>query len=450
MKAIKKFEVSLEDLSEKERLIIEKLTKACELIVPLFEYQKNADHKGANFYPHDLSKEEIRAESEKNPQLLHPYTFVERNRFGKLKAVPFCVKFKKELKQIGKLLDEAAKLSEDKDFSHYLKELSRCLLKNEYPKCETLWVKKEPFKISFMMGPVERYFDRMFFRKSAYQAWLGILDQERTEEAERFKEVILASQRKFLADAISISPSDLKIEINRTICFAGQKAESMPTGTNLPNDIELIEKYGSKLTIFESSLKLNFREKNYPIFKTIFDPKLQDYFSEHDLYVALLRCVLLHEISHSLIRYHEAEKRLEELFPVLDELLAYILGIRFCGILLLKGVIEQKGIESIISVFLARCFRYWLEAKTNPGRLHYALACAITLNFLLESGSLKEKDGRLYPDFNKIFISLDHLSRIIEYYLASGSYEEVKEFIDSQSSFTAFERLGKKIKNILK
>lgn len=448
MKAIKKFQIDTETLSDKEKLILDKLTRACELVAPLYAQQKNPAYEGANFYSQDATREEIQEAAKKNPLLLHPYTFVERDRRGGLRAVPFCVKFKKELKEIAQLIGEAAKLSEDKEFAQYLQEMARALLKNDYGRNEILWVAKGPFRFNFIIGPIERYLDRLFFRKCAYQAWLGISDEPKTSEGEQFKKIILAGRRKILTNTAKVDLPKLGVEINKTACFAGLIADNMFTGTNLPNDTNLMEKHGSKLTIFDSSLSLNLKQKNLPIFRRIFNKNLQEYFSEEELRLGLLRCVLLHEISHSIIRYRDAEERLKELFPIFDELLAYVLGIKSCGLLILKNALEQKELEAIMSVFLARNFRYWMGAKKNPGRIQYAIGAAIAQNFFTKEGALGEENGFCVPDFVKLFISIDHLSRVVEYYLSSGDYEEAKRFVDEHDSLEIFEQFSSKLQGL--
>lgn len=452
MKTIKKFDINIDDffLSDKEKEILNKLIKVSELIAVLYDRQINLEHKGGNFYPSDVTKEEIKKAAEKNPLLLHPYTFVEKNGKGRLRAIPFSAKFKTELKQIARLVGEAARISEDKEFGRYLGDVAKSFLSNEYAKSEILWVTKGPFKISFMAGPVERYFDRLFFRKCAYQAWVGINDQKRTKELERFRTIILASRRKILPGTLKIEVPKLRLGVSKTLIFAGQKAAFMTLGTNLPNDLALMEQHGSRFEIFDSSHNLVFEEENLPIFRTLFDKETQNYFSEEELYLGFLRGTPLHEIFHSLIRYRDAEKRLEELFPIFDELLADLFGIKGCGLLLLKGVIGQKELESVMVMQIIRDFYNWLSLKKSPGRIHYAIGGAITENFLLKEGAVKKKDCLLAPDFNKIFISIDHLCRILEYYLSAATHEEAKEFVEEYGSFKVFEEFSPELKDLRK
>ncbi len=448
MKAFKKFNVDLSELSSKEKEVLGLLEEASKLIAPLFERQKNPELEGANFYPSDLPREEIEKAARNNEDLLHPYTFVEKSRSGGLKPVYFQKKFSKELKEVAKKIEKAAKTTEDEKFSSYLKKMAQALLKTDYAKNEILWVRQHPGKFNFIIGPIERYLDHLFFRKCAYQAWLGILNEKKTREAKKFKDIILASRRKILPDTAKVKLPGLKIDINRTVCFSGLIAGHMFTGTNLPNDMDLMEKYGSRLTIFESSLKVKFESDQHPLFQKLFTKEVEENFSKEELYEGSLRCILLHEISHSLIRYQDAEERLGELFPVFDEILAYIIGIKACSSLLLKGVLTQKELQAILLMHIVRNFIWWKDFKKNPDVKHYTIGAAIATTFFLEEGAIWDEDGYCMVDFNKLFMSIGRLSRVLEYHLATGSHEEAKEFVKEYASLDVFKECKEKLKNL--
>ena len=441
MKGIKAFKINTEELSQKEKVLFNKLISAAKQIQSLYLKQKNNKYLGANFYPHDATKEEIERAAKKNFAILDPYTFVKRDKSGKLVAVPYHLEFKKELKQISQLLRESAELSNNKNFVQYLKSQANSLLNGDYQKSEIFWLKTEPFKFGFVIGPIERYLDKLFFQKCAYQSWVGILDKKRTKEVERFKRMILVSRRKILPGSEKVDVSKVGIRVDNTAIFSGLIADFMFTGTNLPNDVNLMEKYGSNLTIFAPSLDLKFKENHYPIFKIIFKKNFQRYYSKKNLYEASLRCILLHEIAHSLIRYRDAEERLGNLFPIFDELYGYILGLKSCGTLLLKGAMSQKELEAILIMHICRNFTWWLDSLKNPDVKHYAIGAAIAQNFFLKEGAIKEKGGISWPDFTKLFICIDELSHLLEYHLVLGSYEEAKEFVDEYGSFDVFKSL---------
>ena len=88
-KGVRRFKVDDRELSSKEKVLFRKLIKAAELIAPIYLKQKNDKYPGANFYPKDATKEEIQKAAEDNPLILNPYTMVERDRLGKLIAIPY-------------------------------------------------------------------------------------------------------------------------------------------------------------------------------------------------------------------------------------------------------------------------------------------------------------------------------------------------------------------------
>jgi len=450
MEGIKKFKIDTGELSQREKVLFDKLMKAAELIQPLYLKQKNQKYPGANFYPPDASKEEIKKAAERDPAILDPYTFVERDKSGELIAIPFHVRFAKELQPISKFLEEAAELSDDEDFSIYLKKRAQSLINGNYKESEIFWLESKIFKFGFVIGPIERYLDKLFFVKCAYQAWLGILDEKETAEAKQLKDAILVGRRKILLGSEKVDVSKLDIRIDKTAIFSGLIADFSFTGTNLPNDVELMEKYGSTVSIFKTSLDLNFKESHLPIFQTVFDKNLQKSYSNEELFKASLRCIILHEVVHSIIRYRDAEERLRDLFPVLDELFAYILGIKGCGTLLLKEVLTQKELEAILIMHICRNFTWWLDSIKNPDVLHYAKGAAIATNYFLQEKAIKIDKGISWPDFTRLYICIDHLCRLLEYHLALGSYQEAKRFIGEYGSSDIFKSFLPQLKKLPK
>lgn len=448
MKAVKEFRIDKNGLSENEQTILNKLISAARLIAPVYLEQQNPEYPGANFYPHDVSMKEITEAAQKNPAILDPFTIVERSKSNGLIAIPYHLQYKRRLEPVIKLLLEAANLSKDKDFANYLKSRTRSLLDGSYRESEIFWLQSKTFKFGFVIGPIERYIDKLFFRKCAYQAWVGIIDEKRTQKAEKLKQMILESRKRIIPGTTKVDVSKLEVRVDKTAIFSGLIADFMFTGTNLPNDVDLMERYGSELTIFETSLDLKFKKQQFPIFQTGFENDFQKSYTEKLLYDASLNCILLHEISHSLIRYRDAEERLGNLFPIFDELYAYILGIKSCGPLLLKGALTQKELEAILVMHVCRNFSWWIDSLSNPDVLHYAKGAAIALNFFLREGAIKEERGISWPNFAQLFICIDELAHVLEYFLALGSYGEALKFVDKYTSFDVFKRFSSRLAKI--
>lgn len=428
-KNIKKFKVDLGKLSAKERKLFKKLYSITKLIAPLYGEQKNPKYRGANFYPPKTTKKEIKQAAQKNPAILSPYTFVERDKSGDLIAVPFHAKFSKRLKKISNQLTEAAQICEDSKFSKYLEARAQDLLTDDYQRSNILWLDTENSKIGFIIGPFDRYWDKLFFKKRAYMAWLGILNRDQTRRMDNFKKAILAGERRSHPEAKPVELPTLKVRVENTALLSGLVADFNFVGNNLPSsaDIELIGKYGSMFTIFLPNCRQKFKKRIWPIFKKYFDPSVIKKYSQQDLKTACLKITVAHEICHSLIRYQDATQRLQELFPFFDELYTDLLGVKSAALLLLKGSISSKEMESLLIAYLCQNIYNIEEAKKRKHLIHYGKGGAVSLNFLLKKGAIDQ--GKLSPDFTKLFMGIDSLAHTIEYYLSLGKYLEAQKLI---------------------
>jgi len=188
--------------------------------------------------------------------------------------------------------------------------------------------------------------------------------------------------------------------------------------------------------VFEPVLKLRFEKDYLPIFKKIFDKKIQKSYSPKTLYTGALHYTLLNELTYSLIQYKDAERRLGNLFYIFEEFLANILSLKSGEMLFLKGVISQKELEAIFLFYICRTFSLKQLSIKNPNlSFHYQPRAEIAFNFLLRENGIKKNNKNIYsPNFTKLSICIDQLSRLVEYYLALGSYKEAKEFLNKYSS----------------
>ncbi|MBI4138198.1 MAG: hypothetical protein HY482_01210 [Candidatus Wildermuthbacteria bacterium] len=413
-----------------EREVLEKLSQAAKIASVLYESQKNAGHPGANFYPVGVTKKELEFAARKNPKILDPYTIVERK--GKeLVAVPYSVKYKKELEEISGLLKAAASMSSDRGLQAYLRSRAKDLLNDNYDKSNILWLKTKGSAVGCVIGAFDRYLDKLFFKKRAFMAWAGILDQKLTSEMNRLKELILTTERAFLPGANRARIANTEIRVEDTAAFSGLAADFLFVGNNLPSsaDIDLIQKHGTVFTIFKPTLEWRFHAWVLPIFRRLFDEETKNKFSDQDLQSAFIQSVVLHESCHSLMRYKDAPARLEELFPYLDELFTDLLGIKGCGTLILKNALTEHELEAIVAVAVCRSLYFYASLLDRPHIDPYATGGALVMEFLCKAGALLQKKDGFHLDSYRALIALNQLTSIIEYYIALGNHAEAKEFL---------------------
>lgn len=426
-------------LTVSEKKVVSKLIEAARAIDPIYQKQENISRSGANFYPPDATKEEIAKAAKEDPSILSPYTIVERSK-GKLIAIPYHIKFKDPLEKASKLLKEAAKITQNNDFAKRLHLQANALLDGTYEVSDIYWLTMKPYKIDIAIGPIERYNDQLFFTKCSYQAWVGVMDEKQTADATQFKDFIVSARRKTLTPSEKVEfLNKIHIRVDNTLIFSGLIARFMFTSSNLPNNVKLMERYGSEITIFNQSFDKKFKSEHHTIFHTIFEEKFQQGYPVEVLRQGSLRNSYLHEISHPLLRYRDAEDRLKEYFPVFDEIAASVFGVKACGSLLLKDIISQKELEAIMVMFVARAFSWWISYLKEPSVVHYAQGFAIAMNFFLESGAIIESGGFSWPNFNKMFLAIEELSNSLETLISIGSYSDAKHVVEKYGSLEIFE-----------
>src|SRR3989344_2316706 len=375
------FNPDLPQLSKNEKEVLDLLTEAGKLIVPVYLDQENYKYPGGNFYPANVSKKEINKAAEKNPDILSPYTVVER-KDGKLIAVPYHQKYAHLLKPVVNKLLEAAALTENKEFAKRLRKQARALLDGSYEEAQIYWMSMKQYILDINIGPVERYNDQVFFIKTSYQAWVAVMDVNSTNRLNEYKSAILSSRRRVLMPSEKVDYYDkVQTRIDEAVLYSGRITRTMPVGINLPNDPVLMEKYGSEITVFKQANSLRAQNEIMPAFNRIFSREFKQTFSEEDLEFGSLYSVILHELAHTYLRYRNSEKNLKELFPIIDELSATAMGIKVCGSLLLQDMMTAKQLESIMIAFMARSFYLVLEEKDNPARIHYTQGGALFINF---------------------------------------------------------------------
>lgn len=436
-------------LTKSEKKVVEKLVEAAKSIAPIYQKQENQKFPGANFYPHDATAEEILIAAKSNPEILSPYTIVERNKSGKFIATPYHIKFKKDLEKTSSLLREAAKITENKEFARRLYLQADALTDGSYEISDMYWITMKPYKIDIVIGPLDKLDDRLLFRKTSFEAWVGIIDEERTKKAKIIQQTIYDVRRKIFTSSEKADFLDkTQLRVDKTLIFSGLFARGMFTSNSLPVDPNLMEKYGIEITFFDTSLDIKFESQHYPIYRAIFESKFQKEYSKDCLREGSFRNVLLHEIGHSLLRYKDSERRLKELFPVIDELSATIYGIKSCGSLVLKGIMSEKELEAIMIMFICRAFTWWIDSKKQKSVEPYAVGHAIALNHFLANGALKEKGGISWPNFNKMFLGIEELSDALEALISMGTHADAQQVIEKYGSFMVYSRFATRLKGI--
>ncbi len=418
-----KFNPKLPRLSEGEKRVLKLLVEAGELIVPLYLKQEKPAEK------QEVSKQEIEKAAKKDKSIFSPYALVEKIN-GKIVVTPYHIKYANYLKPIADKLNQAAKLTDNKEFGKVLQIQAKALMDGSYEKAIAAWLNIKPYILDIEIGPVSYYQDdRIFHGKAAYQAWVGVMDSEGTERLNNYKTIVLSTKRKTSSKERMDIYQKVQARVDDVILFSGLMARMKFVGINLPMDFNIIEKYGSQVTLFNQPNDLRMQEVILPTFNKSFSKAFKESFSKEDLRRGYLRAVALHELAHSFLYYKHASENLKDLFPVISELAATVWGMRMAGVLLLKDRITEKMLESMMVTFLCRSLYYMNQSRINNPMINYVLGGVIFVNFMLESGALKMSKDIAVVNFMKMFVSLHELSETLEFLLSSGTYKQAENFI---------------------
>ena len=164
MTSIKTFKVDkdiLGSLTKNEKQILPILIEVAERTDKIFLLQENEKYKGANLYPHDVTREQIEDAAKDDPKILSPFTVVKKNSLGRLNAVGYNTEYAKLLSPISELLLRASNLCQNQSFKRYLKVLAEGLTKGTYQQADIAWLAVKDSNIDITLGPYERYLDKL-------------------------------------------------------------------------------------------------------------------------------------------------------------------------------------------------------------------------------------------------------------------------------------------------
>lgn len=449
MTSIKTFKVEkkyLDTLNENEKKILPLLVSAAKKIDEIFILQENNKYPGANFYPYDATREQIETAAKEDSRIFSPYTIIERDKYGKLITVDYHQKYEPFLTPIIKLLTRASEIAKNKSFKNYLEKLTVVLIDGSYQRADIAWLDVKDSNLDLVIGPYERYLDKLFFIKRAYQASLSIIDTGKTRKARVIRDILFTTigERPHRV----ILPAAIDIRINQCLILSGFLGRILFSEQYLPSDSDTIEKYGSRIVGYVSSINYKFDSLLFPIFKVIFEKSFRESYTKEVLETGNYYYVLLSAIAQQLHRYENSRDNLRELFPIFDEANSAVSGIQHAKHLVLKGVINQKELEAMIIMQICWFFSEWVLSKKTNVREDYLKGDAVTFNFLIKEGALQEKDGISWPNFAKMFFTMENLASIFTRLLEKGNYSQAKELLVHYLSFEQLKLFDRRLSRI--
>jgi hypothetical protein len=368
---------------------------------------------GANFYPADISKEEL--EKALPAAKKDQYSLIRRDSSGKLVSIPFHVAYKEPLQRASALLQQASQLAEDAGLKKYLELRSQALLTDNFTASDIAWLDMKNNTIDIIIGPIENYEDGLYNVRNAYESFVLVKDTQWSKRLAKYVAMLPELQEGLPVDAkYKAEKPGTSSQLNAydVIFYSGQANSGGKTiAVNLPNDEELQKNKGTRRSQLKNAMKAKFDQIMMPIASTFIDPSQLDKVN----FDAFFANVMFHEVAHGLGIKSTVNGKgtvraaLEEQGSWLEECKADILGLYMVTKLVEKG--ELPGpIENYYTTFMAGILR---SVRFSAADAH-GKANMLSFNFFEEKGAFqKTSDGHYKVNYPAFGNAMNELSALI-------------------------------------
>ena len=393
---------------------------------------------GAQFYPDDMSRDEF--ETAFLPGKADLYSFVRRDREGKLTLVPYHVEYRDELAEAAELLRAAARLAKSPDFANYLKLRAAALISDDFQLSDMYWMDVKDNEIDIVIGPIETYMDRLFGYRTAYESYVLVKDLEWSERLGRFAGFLPALQEGLpVPDAYKRESPGTNADLNAydVVYYAGHSnAGSKTIAINLPNDEQVQLEKGSR----RLQLKNAMQAKYVKILEPIADVLIDESQRKHITFDAFFSNTMFHEVAHGLGIKNTIDGKgtvqhaLQEYASSMEEGKADILGLYMITELHKAGELGDVDLRDFYVTFMAGIFR---SVRFGAASAH-GKANMLRFNYFLDEGAFVRdaQTGRYRVDFDRFGNAIASLSRLLLTLQGDGDYEGAKELTETRGIIT--------------
>ncbi|MCY7296055.1 dipeptidyl-peptidase 3 family protein [Alteromonas sp. a30] len=389
--------------------------------------------KGAQFYPADMTKEELNSSDVKDKTGL--YSMIVRGDDGKLTSVPYSEYFNEELTRAAKLLEQAASLAEDESFANYLTMRAKALLTDDYQASDFAWMDMKTNPIELVYGPIETYEDLLFGYRASFESYVLIKDLEWSARLAKYAAFLPELQQGLPVPAkYKAEKPGANADLNAydVIFYAGHSnAGSKTIAINLPNDEQVQLEKGTRRLQLKNAMRAKFDNILVPIANELIVPEQR----KHITFDAFFANTMFHEVAHGLGIKNTLDgnstvrQALQEHASALEEGKADILGLYMVSQLLEKGEITEGVLADYYVTFMAGIFR---SVRFGASSAH-GKANMIRFNYFQEKGVFSRNDKGLYQvDLEKMGDAVDSLSELILTLQGDGNYQGVNTLVQEK------------------
>jgi len=403
---------------------------------------------GANFYPEDMTKEEF----EKWAKTLYPesrasaegfFTVVRRDAAKKLMLVPYSQEYKTDLDRAGKLMRDAASLTDNASLKKFLTTRAEAFTTNNYFASDMAWMDLDA-PLDVTIGPYETYNDELFGYKAAFEAYVNLRDDKETarlaflgQHLQEIEDNLPEDPQYRVAKLGAASP----IRVVNEVFAAGDGGHGVQTAAyNLPNDDKVVEQKGSKRVMLKNVQEAKFKSILEPISRVVLSPADQKDLS----FELFFTHIVAHELTHGLgphqikINGRDTNPRLElkELYSAVEEAKADVTGLFALQYLMTQADKTSGGPaplphgpdaeRQLYTTYLASSFRTLRFGLQDA----HARGMAVQFNYFLDKGGfVANADGTFSVDLSKIKDAVAGLDRVLLTLEATGDYAGTKKLM---------------------
>lgn len=384
---------------------------------------------GAEFYPHDMTKEEF--ERANLPGSRSEYTLLRRDAKGALTVVPFHVAYRDEVERAARKLEEAAALAEDPGLKKYLTLRATALRTDDYRDSDRAWLDMKSSRIDIVVGPIETYEDALFGYKAGYESYTLIKDMEWSRRLARYTAMLPELQRGLpVPDKYKAEQPGTDSDLNAydVVYYAGHcNVASKTIAINLPNDEQVQLEKGTRRLQLKNAMRAKFDKIMVPIADELIAPEQR----KHVTFDAFFADTMFHEVAHGLGIKNTVDGKgtvraaLKEQASWLEEGKADILGLYMITKLQEKGEIAGS-LEDYYVTFLTGIFR---SVRWGAAEAH-GQANMVRFNYFADRGAFtRDASGHYHVDMAKMRQAMDALSADILELQGDGNYAGVQKML---------------------
>jgi hypothetical protein len=294
-------------------------------------------------------------------------------------------------------------------------------------------------KIDFIVGPIEKYDDKLNEAKAAYEAFILIKDIERSKELEKFITMLPMLQKELPCDPkyktfVPGTSSDLNVY--NAVYYAGDcNAGSKTIAINLPNDDKVQAKKGARRLQLRNSMQAKFDKILMPIGQFIIEENQR----QHLKFDAFFWNVTFHEVAHGLGVKQTVNNKgtvddaMKTEGTSWEEAKADILGLFMVCKLIEKGEITNITAEDAITTFIAGILRsVRFGASSSHGK-----ANMMCYNYMEQQKAFtRNGDGTYHIDYEKAKATIDSWANLIIVTQGDGNFEFASKFRQDNGNIT--------------